>query len=252
MFLTFLLATTTASPAFADDRSIGGMKAIALMFEEATAAMQVRNDELVASVQAGSEEPNAFVDAPVGDDDLSKMRGGFALPGGLEVSVAVQTDTRVNGLLMLRSVFVVDKSAPTLTVYGRTDGSTGSATNPTGTGSTTSVTLLNQPVALGGASDGLTKLGVADGGTAAASGGTVRVDKLGAGSAVILSQPTLDVSHLAGQAYGSVIANRGNDVSIDTVTNINIDLKNSMPSNIGSTMFRVDTLALESAARLGR
>lgn len=173
----------------------------------------------------------AFDKAPVADDALSSMRGGFALPGGVDVSVAVQSDTMVNGVLLLRSVYVIDKDAPSLTVFGRTD--------------------AVQPQA--GTPGGLTQLGLTPGGSsAAASGGTVRVETTGTGNQVVLSQPTLDVRHLTGQALGSVVLNRGNDVSIDTVSNINIDLKDATPFNIGSAIFRVDAAAIDSAARMGR
>ena len=255
---TLLAATTLAAPAFAQDTpsirdaSAADARAIGL-FVDGPMALGGRDDrERSALADTSAPEARAFGEMPVEEETLSGMRGGFALPGGLEVSVAVQTDTRVNGLLMLRSVFVVDKTAPTLAVYGRTDGLTGSASNPTGGGNTTSVTIANGPVTLGGATDGLIQLDVVNGATASASGGSVRIEKAGVGDAVTLSQPTLDVSHLTGQAYGSIVANRGNDISVDTVTNINIDLKNTMPSNIGTTVFRVDTLVLDSATRLGR
>lgn len=173
----------------------------------------------------------AFDRIPVADDALSSMRGGFALPGGVDVSVAVQSDTLVNGVLLLRSVYVIDKDAPSLTVFGRTD--------------------AGQPQA--GAPGDLTQLSLTPGGSAAsASGGTVRVEATGTGSQVVLSQPTLDVRHLTGQALGAVVLNRGNDVSIDTVSNINIDLKDATPFNIGSAIFRVDAAAIDSAARMGR
>ena len=197
--------------------------------------------------------PHAFPHVPVADSALAEMRGGFGLPGGLDVSIAVQSDTRINGLLMLRSVFVVDAGAPVLNVYGRTDGAVGVGTGSAGAPPTTSVNISTNAAAIGGAVEGLSDLGLSGAGSAtAASGGTVRIEKQGAGSQVVLSQPTLDVRHLVGQAYGSAAANRGNDVTVDTVTNINIDLRNAMPSNVGSTMFRVEALANDSATRLGR
>lgn len=227
------------------------MRKLVLPFLIATTAISsAAHADMRSQVEVDAQ---AFAQLPVEDDALATMRGGFGLPGGLEVSVAVQSDTRVNGLLLLRSVFVVDKGAPELSVFGRT-GDVASSTARTGNGVPSStVTISGGTFALGGASEGLERLDVSAGGASVATaGGSVRVDKAGAGSQVVLSGPTLDVSHLAGQAYGSVIANRGNDVTIDTVTNINIDLKNTMPSNIGSAMFRVEALAIDSAARLGR
>lgn len=208
----------------------------------------------VSAPAFAADEPAAFAVPVVADEALSEMRGGFALPGGLDIAVAVQSDTRVNGVLLLRSVFVVDKGPAALTVYGRTDGAPAiSMSAAGGAGSTTSVTFSNNAAAIGGATEGLQQLSFnADGSPVAASGGSVRVEQTGAQNQVILSQPTLDVSHLAGQTYGSIVANRGNDVSIDTVTNINVDLRNATAFNIGSSAFRVESLAFDAAMRLGR
>lgn len=215
---------------------------------------------LLATTLAGSPAlaqsgPGAFSKPPVSEEALSEMRGGFALPGGLDVAVAVQTDTLVNGTLLLRSVYVVDKGPATITVFGRTGDAP--ATAPTvetsSRGVTTSFTVTGKAADLGGAPEGLTELGLVQGGpSAAAGGGSVRLEKAGSGSQVILDRATLEVRHLAGQAYGSAIANRGNDITIDTVTNINIDVKNATPLNIGSSMLRVDALVTDVASRLGR
>ena len=205
-----------------------------------------------ASAFAGAELA-AFAKAPVSEDALSQMRGGFALPGGLDVAVTVQSDTRVNGTLLLRSVLLVDKGAPQLRVFGNSNGASGSAPTPGESGITSSFNASGKAATIGGASEGLAELTLTRNGPAlAAAGGTVRVEKAGAGAQVILSQPTLEVRHLAGEAYGSAIANRGNDVAIDTVTNINIDLRNATPLTIGSAMFRVEALAVDSATRLTR
>lgn len=211
---------------------------------------------LLAAALTGSPAlagTGAFSKPPVSEEALSNMRGGFALPGGLDVAVAVQTDTRVNGTLLLRSVFVVDQTAPTLSVFGRTDGVIATGTGTGATGLTTSFTVLGKSAEIGGAPEGLTELALAQGGAGvAAAGGSVRLEKAGSGSQVILDRSTLEIRHLSGQAYGSVIANRGNDVTIDTVTNLNIDLRNATPFNLGSTMMRIDALVVDAAARPGR
>lgn len=66
----------------------------------------------LAAVLAGA----AFVVAPLPDGELSQLRGGFALPGGLDVAITIQTDTRVDGTLVLSTVYRVDQSTPTLMV----------------------------------------------------------------------------------------------------------------------------------------
>ena len=54
----------------------------------------------VSAPAVARDAGRAFDKAPVADDALSSMRGGFALPGGVDVSVAVQSDTLVNGVLL--------------------------------------------------------------------------------------------------------------------------------------------------------
>lgn len=212
--------------------------------------LAVTSIQSAASAEAGLA---AFAKAPVSDDALAAMRGGFALPGGLDIAVTVQSDTRVNGTLLLRSVLVVDKGAPQLRVFGNVNGASGSAPAPGESGISKSFNVSGKAAPVGGASEGLAELALTQGGPAQpAAGGTVRLEKAGAGAQVILSHSSLEVRHLAGQAYGSAMTNRGNDIAIDTVTNINIDLKNATPLNIGSTMFRVEALVLDSATRLSR
>jgi hypothetical protein len=214
---------------------------------------------------AAAEDAPAFGQAPVSDADLAEQRGGFTLPGGVGVSIAVQSDTSVNGVLLLRTIFVAAaNSAPTLSIFGRPDaapasGGAEAATAPaaptapgTGTASINNVTVNNGVAAIGQGQEGLVQLELASGGAAVeAAGGTVKLEALGRGNQVVLSLPTLDVRHLVGQAYGTIAANSGNDVSIDTSTVMNLDLANATPLNIGSALFRVDTLGMNAAAALG-
>ncbi|HEX8400474.1 MAG TPA: hypothetical protein VF628_02090 [Allosphingosinicella sp.] len=218
-------------------------------------------------------EELAFGQAPVSDTELADQRGGFALPGGIDVSIAVQSETRVNGVLLLRSVFVADRGPPTLTVFARTGdaqsalpGTGQSSSNPNatsnflpgvgaGVGATSSSVSFGNAVtsSIGDEPEGLSKIDLVSGGVAVeAAGGTVRLDRSGALNQVVLSQETLDVRHLVGQAYGTIAANRGNDVSVETSTIINLDLKNVTPLNMGSALFRAEALGLDAAAALGR
>lgn len=58
---------------------------------------------------------NPFGAAPVSDQRLSDMRGGFELPNGMNVAVAVEIETRVDGALALRTVLnLVDTSKAAL------------------------------------------------------------------------------------------------------------------------------------------
>jgi hypothetical protein len=208
----------------------------------------------VLAPTAAAAETSVFSKKPVSDAELEGMRGGFVLPGGVDVSIAVQSDTRVNGVLMLRSVFVAHQGPPVLSVFGRTDPATGvTQTTSPGTASTTSITVGKGAAAgIGEGQDGLSKLDLAPGGAVEAAGGIVRIEKHGSvGTQIVLSSTTLDVRHLVGQAYGTIAANSGNDVAIDTSTTINLDVQNATPLNIGSAMLRVSTLGSDVAAALG-
>jgi hypothetical protein len=165
---------------------------------------------------------NPFGKAAVPGEALAAMRGGFALPGGIDVSIAVQSNTAVNGAPVLRTQFLAGSGAPTLAVFGRTAGPAG-----------------------------LTQLDLKPGDAVAVANGTVSLGN-GSGNRITYSQRGLDVTHLTGQSIGSIAANSLDNVAIDTATTVNIDVRGATAFNIGSTMARVDALALEAAARLSR
>ncbi|MGN6376010.1 MAG: hypothetical protein ACTHMG_10690 [Sphingomonas sp.] len=234
---------------------------------------------LVTPLEAGALAASAdapFPGAAVGDDEIAATTGKFVLPNGVELALAVTSDTVMNGQLILRTVFTVDNDAQ-LTVLGRESaaaGQTGTGSSgqsggaggvaPTGisvsfdrqsgiqtitptyaaTGSTT--------VSIGGVTQqpdptGLSKLPVTPGGPAVATAdGLVTVQQLANGSLVTLSGDRLSVANLVGQSVATVIANTGNDRNFDTVTNVAIDLKNAAPYVAGSAALRVDDLALDA------
>lgn len=208
--------------------------------------------DITATLPAAEEEL-AFGAPPVSDGELAEARGGFMLPGGIDVSIAVQSDTRVNGVLLLRTIFVADVGPATLSVFGRTGEAPQAQSAGPASGSSTSVSIGNAArISVGDDQDGLVRLDLTEGGTGiAAAGGVVRVERLGAGAQIVLDQATLDVRHLVGQSYGTIAANRGNDVAIDTSTIINLDLQNVTPLNVGSALFRAGALGMDAAAALG-
>jgi hypothetical protein len=59
-------------------------------------------------------EDDLFGMAPVGDNELSKHRGGFITPGGLQLDFALTTSTIINGELQ-RSLTVASNSLQNLT-----------------------------------------------------------------------------------------------------------------------------------------
>lgn len=172
-----------------------------------------------------------FGKAAIPAEALGSMRGGFTLPGGVDVSIAVQSNTALNGAVVLRTLFLAGSGPPTLAVFGRTEASAGPAAPGT---------------------PGLTQLNLAPGEALAVAGGTVSLAGTGPSNRVTYSQRGLDVTHLTGQSIGSIAANSLDNVAIDTATTINIDVRGATAFNIGSTMARIDTLALDAAARLSR
>ena len=60
----------------------------------------------------------------------------------------------------------------------------------------------------------------------------------------------LDITHLVGNALGSIIANTGSDRAIDTATTVGIDINGASPANLGSAMLRVEAIAIDSAIQM--
>lgn len=229
---------------------------------------------LLAALAAATALPGT----PVSDPELATMRGGFRLPGGIDVALTVTTQTSIDGALVLRSVFRADDGKPTLAVFAPAPGQTlptersGAAAGgaeANGTGNVTvqfdrqnGATLIsgapitpNVTVAAGPpadtANDGLQVLDTSAGAVQTAAG-AVSVRDLPTGTRVQLEGGGVDVSHLYGNAFGSAIANSASNRAIDTDTTIALDLRNAGADVLGSTMFRVENVALESARMLTR
>lgn len=217
----------------------------------------------LALLLAGLGQVMSAEHVPVPDATLAQQRGGFQLPNGLDIALTVQTQTAVNGAVVLRTVFQAAQGTPTLTVYAPRNGETvasapaGQQANGSNAASVPVVTydpragIQVMPraggpaIALGhgataatGAQAGLEQIagGVTDNGvvTQAATGGVRTVE---------LAARDLTITHLAGNAFGSAIANSGSDRTIDTQTSVAIDLGQAGPDVIGSTMLRVGEIA---------
>lgn len=224
-------------------------------------------------------EDDAAFGNPVPDAELSEMRGGFLLPNGIDVSLVVRTETSVDGALVLRSVFSANQGPSSLQVFAPRQGETvaavrgEAATGTAGGAGGVSVQFdrqngavlvatggMNAPsvsVTMGSAGwpDGpaLAEVGyTVDGAPIVTGGGDVSVHSLPSGTRVRLEAADLDVSHLFGAAIGSAIANAGSNRAIDTDTVVSIDLGNASPDVLGSAMFRVENIGIESARMLVR
>lgn len=155
---------------------------------------------------------------PLADRDLAAMRGGFALPGGVDVSVGVVTDARIDGQLVVRSAYGLNDGVPVVQVSGR-DGDLGLS---------------------------------ADGSGAATADGTIVLRQVAGGVRVEFRGDRIAIDSLAGQVSGATLRNSASDRSIDIATNVDIRLSGVSADRIGSLLPRVETLALDATARLNR
>lgn len=218
----------------------------------------------------------AFASEPVSDAELSTMRGGFSLPGGLDVAMAVQTETSLNGNLLLRSVYKVDQGLPALQIFAPRVGETVRGTNVTaadqgdalqgrvsinfdrqnGVSISRQATTPIANVTVGSAAptqeeaaDGLQPLDLSSGPVETA-GGRVSLSSLPAGARARIEGDGIDVSHVFGAAFGAVVANTGSDRTVDTSTTLTLDLRGATPFNLGSSLLRADALGAEAVRQM--
>ncbi|MEP0189469.1 MAG: hypothetical protein ABJP70_02670 [Erythrobacter sp.] len=154
-----------------------------------------------ALVAAPVAAQSPFGDVAAMDDvALADERGGFELPGGMDLDFAVLQETRIDGALVLRSTYTL-----------------------TDTGPIVSVEQVSENADL-----------------------DVIEDENG--SRVSIALDGTRVSHLAGQATGSVILNTGNNRIIDTVTTVDLDLSRMAVGQVGSLIPRIGDLAQDTAS----
>ncbi|MFD1787037.1 hypothetical protein ACFSC3_05575 [Sphingomonas floccifaciens] len=205
----------------------------------------------------------AVFTAPVAsDDELAGMRGGFRLPSGIDIAMTVQTQTAIDGQIALRTVFKIDQGAPTLVAYVPRAGTSvaiertaadprAAAANPTitydnRTGIRVTPGLANS---VGVGSGGVQDLGDIPAGLVEAGAGSgVAIDARGGVKTARIDSADLMIVHVAGQAFGSAIANTANDRAIDTQTSVAIQVGNAAPDVIGSSLFRTQGVALDALA----
>jgi hypothetical protein len=83
-------------------------------------------------------------------------------------------------------------------------------------------------------------------GGAATAAGDVSERTQGALRLVELTGADLSVTHIAGGAFGAAIANMGSNRTIDTQTSVAIDLTGAGPDVVGSSMLRVQDVAMQA------
>lgn len=203
--------------------------------------------------------------ASLPDTDLATQRGGFTLPNGIDVALTVQTQTSLDGAVVLRTVFRADQGPATLTVYAPKSGETVAAARGTAAASATAmptvtydgrtgilVTPVNAPnvavTARGGAGaalePGLTQVT----GGAVTDNGAISQSVRGGLQSAELRADDLTIAHLAGSAFGSAIANSGSDRAIETQTTVGIDISNAGAQLLGSAALRIEDMAVDAVA----
>lgn len=220
----------------------------------------------MAMLLAALVAADPFAQAAVPDPELAELRGGFRLPGGIDVAMTIDTQTAIDGAVVLRTVFRADGGQPSLSVYTPREGEAVAAgprgTPVAGTPPTPVVTYDRQGgiqvstaggaapgVSLGGGAGpiqpGLEIVSPTDAGIAT-DAGTVAERTQGALRVVELTGKDLSIAHIAGGAFGSAIANAGNDRVIDTETRVSIDLAGAGPDVIGSSMLRAQDITADA------
>ena len=201
-----------------------------------------------------------FAAVPIADEELAGHRGGFALPGGIDVAMTIDTQTAVDGVVVLRTIFRAEQGTPTLTTYVPRPGETVATAPVRVAGGTTAPTIsydrqngiqvtggVTTPgVSLNGAPGAIPAgLEQVSGGAATASGDVTERTQ-GALRLVELTGADLSVTHIAGVAFGAAIANMGSNRTIDTQTSVAIDLTGAGPDVVGSSMLRVQDVAMQA------
>lgn len=225
----------------------------------------------IATLLPANAGPAPFARPAVAPEQLAAMRGGFTLPGGIDVALAVRSETLLNGATLLLSEYRIDRGAPQLAVFvARSPEAGGADANGTGPAAPPAMptldyrdqTLVVTPagpvlaVALGsgnaapaeGRAD-LMQVSLADGASVATPAGQVSL----AGETlrqVRLQGDLLDTTHFYGSALGSLTINTGSDRVIDTIVSVDIDLANVTPELMGSALMRVEGLGLAATAGL--
>ncbi|ARU17906.1 hypothetical protein [Croceicoccus marinus] len=220
-----------------------------------------------AAVQPSAPEasPGPFGVAALSEEVLARQRGGIRLPGGIDVSLSVDTVTAIDGRVVLQTITRIAETAPTVTAYAPVGGGgiaspamaqTTQGTAPgvsydprngmTVTATIPAVSLIMSKDSRNGAPAAIPGLQAVDlANSAATPNGVVRQVGEGGGSGgVELQGLDFSVMHLTGSAMGATILNSGSDRAIETSTTLYMDLSNAGPDLIGSSMLRVEDIGL--------
>jgi hypothetical protein len=221
-----------------------------------------------------ARKPHQF-GTEVADEVLAAMRGGVALPNGLNIAIGIDIQTRVDGLLALHTIYATDGpdagvrvftdgAAPSIvppgTIAVKTGGSDGSpeiTVSRAPTGSTVDVSTPSAPTRVNILSGmpstwqtaaGQTPVPVTENGPAVSTpAGNIALVTNDRGAVVTLDAPMLRIQQIVGEAAGVIIANTANDRTIDTISSVNLDLQGLSPELLAGLSMG-DQLALAVAS----
>lgn len=195
------------------------------------------------------------------DARLADMRGGIQLSDGTSVVVGIALETRVDGMLALRTQYSTE--TPGVQVFAGGPGTTivnlPETTIPasqngvpeirierdaTGTviGAVPATIVTNIRLGVGSDAEAARLPGVAipvtENGVAVATAlGAVRLVRTAGGTITELTGPNLAIQQLVGQATGTIVANTASNRVIDNVTWVNVAVSgNLLPSGLTSSI----------------
>jgi hypothetical protein len=207
------------------------------------------------------------------NEQLATLRGGVLLPNGLDISIGIDIQTLVNGQLALHTVLSTEAPTPfglrvlnggsassmpptvtipaaaqssPLLVLDRQSGS--SSVAPTSaSGPNTTIHVLNAPTDTWPRYPDENTVPVSPNGPSVTTPfGTVQITQDSRGAVVSLSDPTLLVQHLVGEASGVTVANTANNQVVQTQSAIDVDVHGAWPA-IANALFRVNNVATNAA-----
>lgn len=224
-------------------------------------------------IVSASPSHGAFPAPRVSAAELNTMRGGVLLPNGLDLHVGIDIQTRVDGVLVLHTLYASDgpivgarlftngtaESQPvpaqtSVTMPGTSlapvisvsRSSTGSQIAPGSVSGPTTVNIITDPQATWASAQGQREVPVTPNGPPVTTAeGDFRLTNGEQGAVASLTRQDLEIQHLIGRATGVVVANTASDRAIDTVSAVNIDLRGAEPL-LAASQFLASALALET------
>lgn len=192
----------------------------------------------------------------VSEAALDQVRGGFALPNGMDISVGIEIVTLVNGALALRTVLTSGESGGPSVFTTKNGASAGPAAATLAEGVTAAeipgvgvVRVVEGPISTPTPADGEQRIELTPNGPPVVTQlGSVQLEQDDRGAVVVLNGNSLELRHMIGNFTGSLVANTANDRTIDTIVTVSVDLHNSAVP-IGNAMLRWESVAVDTAGR---